>query len=81
MARKIIQVPADEEFIAKLDRVRGERSRAEVMRKAFIDYFTREQKKRMDRAYLDGYGKKPEDSDWPEIQEEIIGEIMKGYDW
>jgi Ribbon-helix-helix protein, copG family len=81
MTKKIVQVPADESFVEKLDEIREGRSRAEVMRRAFLFYFDFVKEKELDNIYLRGYQEVPEESVFPEAQEKMIGEIFSEESW
>lgn len=81
MGKKIIQVPADEKFIVKLDEVRAGKPRAQMMRDAFNFFYSWNRERMMDREYLSGYRKKPEDSALAEAQAEMLGDIFSGEEW
>jgi len=81
VAKKIVQVPVDELFIKKLDKVCAGRSRAEVMRRAFIQYYDLMNEKKLDELYLAGYKKTPSDSSIAEAQKKTISDIFMGESW
>jgi len=81
MGKKIIQVPADDSMIEKLDEVRQGRSRAEVMRRAFMLYFDLVRERALDQAYSAGYRDVPEDTTAAEVQEETLEEILGEESW
>lgn len=81
MGKKIIQVPADEEFIDKVDEIRNGKPRAQIMREAFLFFYSRGKERELDEVYLEGYRKKPEDYVLAEAQAEMLGEVFSGEDW
>lgn len=63
MSLRIVQVPMEEELRQKLDAVaEAERKpRAEIIRKACKEYLRQIQEAELDRQYVEGYRRMPED--------------------
>ena len=76
-----IQVPIDEEFLAKLDEVRQGRPRAEFMRFCFLFVYEVSRERELERVYREGYERIPDESSLPEAQAGIAGEILSGEPW
>ncbi|MBU4173319.1 MAG: hypothetical protein KKB90_12080 [Actinobacteria bacterium] len=80
-AKPRIQVPVDEEFLAKLDEVSQGRPRAEFMRLCFLFVYDVNRERELERVYREGYKRIPDESSLPEAQARIAGEILSGEPW
>ena len=84
MAKKrVIQVPVDDELF---DEIQGmsktlNASQAQVMREAFVTYRRLVKERELDRQYLEGHGKKPEDTSFGEAQLGVLGEVLHKEKW
>jgi len=76
-----IQVPVDEDFLAKLDEARKGRPRAEYMRECFITVYEADRTRELERAYIEGYTKIPDDSPLPEAQVAMASEVLSRDEW
>ena len=83
MAKKVIQVPVDEELLKALDRLsrRQGRARAELIRSACLSYLTRVEQEELDRRYREGYRRIPEEPGLGEAQSALAGQILPGENW
>lgn len=83
MGGKIIQVPIDENLLAKLDdlsRKRG-KARAEVIRQACLFYLRQAEAEELDRVYQEGYARIPEEPGTGEAQAAVSGEVVAAEPW
>ena len=80
---RIIQVPIDEELLAKLDALSDKKgqSRASVIREACRKYVTEERRRQMAKEYVDGYRRIPEDPALAEGYAALAAEVLPPEDW
>lgn len=73
-AKKIIQVPIEDELLERIDVTAGivAESRAAFIREACKQRLKSLQAKEMERRYLEGYRKKPEELDWAEASVKLL---------
>lgn len=81
MGKKIIQVTADPDLIDMIDHVRDGRPRAEVMREAFLQYYSKARRDELDRAYLEGYRKRPDEGAILAAQGEMLKDVFSKEKW
>ncbi|MBI2886209.1 MAG: ribbon-helix-helix protein, CopG family [Chloroflexi bacterium] len=83
MKGKIIQVPMDEELVAKLD-ARAEkagRPRAEIIRAACRAHLRRLEEAEQEQAYIEGYRRIPEDPALAEAMASLAAQILPREAW
>lgn len=80
---KIIQVPMDDKLLREMSRkAKASRSsRAALIRKACEDFIRKLEEVELDRQYVDGYRKKPEDPAWGRIGSRLAAEVWPREDW
>ena len=83
MARKIIQVPVEEELLHAMDVVskKEKRARAALIRQACLNYLRQAEDKEMDRLYRQGYEKMPEATELGEAQSALTGQVLSRELW
>ncbi len=80
MAKKVIQVPVDQELLKKLDDLSGKqgKSRSELIRQACLQYLQNIEHKQLDDAYQLGYMKMPERPETSEAQIAVADKVTSG---
>src|ERR1700674_2615824 len=80
---KVIQVPMDNKLLREMNRKAkaARSSRAAVIRKACEQYIHRLEDEELDRQYVEGYRRKPEDPVWGEIGELMAAEVLTPEEW
>ncbi|MBI2836178.1 MAG: ribbon-helix-helix protein, CopG family [Chloroflexi bacterium] len=83
MAKKVIQVPVDEELLRDLDNLskKQRKARSELIRQACIRYLQQAKNEELDRLYQEGYTKMPEEPEIGETQVGISGEVFCRESW
>ena len=83
MKAKIIQVPMDEELVARLDAhaEKAGRPRAEIIRAACLSHLKRLEEAELDRVYVEGYKRIPEDPALSETLAAMIGHVLPPENW
>ncbi len=83
MAKKIIQVPVDEELLHDLDELSRKRqqARAEVIRAACLRYLKQAEMEELDRIYVAGYKRVPEDPAFAEAQAKLLKDVWPEEKW
>lgn len=83
MAKRIIQVPVDDDLLADLNRVsKGEgMTRAELIRLACQRYLRQLKQDALDARYVKGYEEVPEEPEMAEAQAELAAGMMKKEQW
>ncbi|MCJ7807309.1 MAG: ribbon-helix-helix protein, CopG family [Dehalococcoidia bacterium] len=83
MAKKIIQVPVDEELLQALDHVSNKlhKARAAVIRQACKQYLRQMEQEELDKLYQQGYEKAPEEHEWGEAQINLATQILSKESW
>jgi metal-responsive CopG/Arc/MetJ family transcriptional regulator len=83
MAKKVIQVPVDEELLEELDYLsrKQRRARSELIRQACRIYLRQTRQEEMDKAYRQGYQRIPEEAELGEAQVTAVGETISGESW
>jgi hypothetical protein len=80
---KVIRVPIDEKLLGAIDRQAktSRTSRAAIIRKACEEYIHRLEEEKLERQYIEGYRKKPEDPVWRQLGSELAAEVWPREDW
>ena len=83
MAKRVIQVPVDEELLQALNQVsnRLNKSRSEIIRLACRHYLTQMEREELDRLYQQGYERVPEEPELGEAQIGLAGRILSRELW
>lgn len=82
MARRIIQVPVEEDLLDALDKIsqKQKKARADVIRQACRRYLQQAESEELDELYRRGYEKIPEE-DWGETQVALLGHVLPNECW
>ena len=83
MAKKVIQVPVDEELLIALDQTsrKQNKARAELIREACQRYLEQVESDELDRLYQQGYDRLPEEVQLGEVQITVAGEMLPEESW
>jgi len=83
MTTKIIQVPMNEELLKKLNKFSKKQKvkRAALVRQACERLLKQLQEEEMDRQYVEGYRRIPEDPAIGEVGAKLAAEILSKEDW
>jgi len=83
MAKKVVQVPIDEQLLTALDRTsrKQHKARAELIREACECYLEQVEAEELDRLYQKGYERLPEESKLGEAQIAVAHEIFAEESW
>jgi metal-responsive CopG/Arc/MetJ family transcriptional regulator len=78
MAKKVIQVPVDQELLTALDQRsrKQNKARAELIREACQSYLTQMESEELDQLYQQGYENVPEGPESGEAQIGLAAEIL-----
>ncbi|HEY3302912.1 MAG TPA: hypothetical protein VGL70_05175 [Candidatus Binatia bacterium] len=81
--KKIIQVPIEDELLQRIDTTAGvvAESRAAFIREACKQRLKNFEAKELDRRYMDGYRKKPEELDWAETSVRLLAKRLPKEKW
>jgi metal-responsive CopG/Arc/MetJ family transcriptional regulator len=82
-AKKIIQVPIEDELLERIDATAGvvAESRAAFIREACKQRLKGLKAKELDRRYMEGYRKKPEELDWAETSVKLLSKRLPKEKW
>ena len=82
-AKKIIQVPIEDELLERIDATAGAvaESRAAFIREACKQRLKNFEAKELDRRYVEGYRKKPEELDWAEASVRLLSKRLPKEKW
>ncbi len=82
-AKKIIQVPMEDELLERIDGTAGviSESRAAFIREACKQRLRSLQAKELDRRYFEGYRRKPEDLDWAQASVKLLSKRLPKEKW
>jgi hypothetical protein len=82
-AKKIIQVPIEDELLEQIDTTAGvvAESRAAFIREACKQRLKSLETKELDHRYIDGYRKKPEALDWAEASAKLLSKRLPKEKW
>jgi hypothetical protein len=80
---KVIQVPMDNKLLREMNReAKASRSsRAAVIRKACEEYIRGLEDEELDRQYIEGYRRKPEDPVWGKIGSQLADKVWPQERW
>lgn len=82
-AKRIIQVPIEEDLLERIDDTAGAvaESRAAFIREACKLRLKTLAARELDRRYMDGYRKKPEDLAWAETGAKLLSRVLPRESW
>jgi hypothetical protein len=82
-AYKIIQVPIDDGLLGRVDAAAGRvaESRAAYIREACRRRLQSEETLDLDRRYVEGYARKPEDRAWGALGRKLLARRLRGDRW
>jgi metal-responsive CopG/Arc/MetJ family transcriptional regulator len=82
-AKKIIQVPIEDELLEQIDTTAGvvAESRAAFIREACKQRLKSLETRELDRRYMEGYRKKPEELDWAETSAKLLSKRLPKEKW
>ena len=80
---KVIQVPMDERLLKEVNRkAKTQRStRAALIRKACEEYLRHLEVQELERQYVEGYQRKPEDPRWGRLGAKLAAHVWPKEDW
>lgn len=83
MAKKVIQVPVDEELLTALDQLsrKQRKARSELIRQACQSYLGQVESEELDRLYQQGYERLPEEPELGEAQIALAREVLSKESW
>ena len=83
MAKRIIQVPMDEDLLSDIDRWCGRRDlpRARFIRESCREYLKKVEEEELDRDYQKGYELHPEGPEAAAAQVKLAKKIMPAEEW
>jgi len=83
IAKKIIQVPIEEDLLQRIDETAGAvaESRAAFIREACKLRLKSLEARELDRRYMEGYRKKPEDTAWAETGAKLLSRVLPKEKW
>jgi hypothetical protein len=81
--KKIIQVPIDSQFLSEIDETAGlvAESRSEFIRQACRERLRALETSKLDRRYVEGYRRAPEEPDWAEAGAQILARRLPRERW
>ncbi len=82
-AKKIIQVPMEDELLERIDATASAVavSRAAFIREACKLHLKSFEERELDRRYIKGYRKKPEDQEWAEGSVKLLSKRLPKEKW
>ncbi|HEV8132292.1 MAG TPA: hypothetical protein VGQ81_13665 [Acidobacteriota bacterium] len=82
-AKKIIQVPVEDDLLEHIDVSAGlvSESRAAFIREACRMRLKSLRAKELDRQYVEGYRRKPESEVWPEASAKMLSRVLPKESW
>lgn len=82
-AKKIIQVQIEDDLLERIDATAGvvAESRAVFIREVCKQRLKSLQAKEMDRRYVEGYRKSPEELDWAEASVKLLSKRLPKEKW
>jgi len=83
MAKKVIQVPMDDDMLEALDTASTKQrvSRSKLIREACQCYLEQLTEKRLDTIYQEGYRKVPETPGMGEAQASLAAQVLSEESW
>ena len=81
--KKVIQVPIDDELLRRIDATAGivAESRASFIREACQQRLKTLQTNELDRLYVEGHRKQPEDLGWAENSAKLLSKRLPKEKW
>lgn len=81
--KKIVQVPIEEELLERIDATAGvvAESRAAFIRESCKQRLKSLHAKELDRQYIEGYRKSPEELDWAEASAKLLSKRLPKEKW
>lgn len=81
--KKVIQVPIEDDLLERIDETAGvvAESRAAFIREACKLRLRSLKAQEMDRRYVEGYRKKPEDTSWAEAGAKLLSRMLAREKW
>ena len=81
--KKIIQVPIDDELLRRIDATAGivAESRASFIREACQQRLKHLQTKELDRLYVEGHRRQPEDLGWADSAAKLLSKRLPKENW
>lgn len=81
--KKIIQVPIEGDLLERIDETAGAvaESRAAFIREACKLRLKTLASRELDRRYVEGYRKKPEDTSWAEAGAKLLSRVLPREQW
>ena len=81
--KKIIQVPIDDELLTRIDETVGRvaETRAAFIREACRLRLEALRGGQLDRQYVDGYRRKPEDPAWARATARLLPKVLAREEW
>ena len=82
-AKKIIQVPIEDDLLERIDETAGEvaESRAAFIREACKLRLKDLEARELDRRYVEGYRKKPEETAWAKTGAKLLSRVLSREKW
>ncbi|MCH7913013.1 MAG: hypothetical protein IH856_08255 [Deltaproteobacteria bacterium] len=82
-AKKIIQVPMEDDLLKYIDKTAGAvaESRAAFIREACRQRLKSLEARELDRRYVEGYWRKPEDTAWAETGARLLSSVLPREKW
>ncbi|MCZ6451518.1 MAG: hypothetical protein O6918_11755 [Deltaproteobacteria bacterium] len=82
-AKKIIQVPMEDDLLKYIDKTAGAvaESRAAFIREACRLRLKSLEARKLDRRYVEGYRRKPEDTAWAETGARLLSSVLPREKW
>ncbi len=83
MAKKVIQVPVEENLLDALDKMSKKRrqSRSGLIREACQQYLEQIEYEELDRLYTEGYKRLPEEPSLGQVQVALANQILPQESW
>jgi hypothetical protein len=81
--KQIVQVPVEMDFLERIDETAGAvaESRAAFIREACRLRLKSLAAREMDRRYVEGYRRKPEDRAWAEVGAKLLSRVLPPERW
>lgn len=81
--KRIIQVPIEDDLLKRIDATAGivAESRAAFIREACQQRLKSLQAKELDRLYMEGHRRQPEDLDWAESSAKLLSKRLPKEKW
>ncbi len=80
---KVIEVPMEKKLLRAVNRrAKAQRlTRAALIRAACHEYLKKLEQEELDRRYIEGYRRKPEDPAWGKLGEKLAAEVWPRESW